>query len=161
MSEKLGYVRHFRELEVYKRQRMLATEVFVLTKAFPKEEQYSLTDQLRRAARSIGAQIAEAWGKRLYPRHFVSKLSDADSEQLETQHWLLEAGDCSYLTAAEAARLLGYCEEIGRMLGAMMRKAESFAASDYCLGEDQAPYLSEAPSEPVESSNPGSVISDQ
>src|ERR1051325_5761701 len=107
----LEYVKHFKELEVYKRQRK-----------FAREEQYSLTDQLRRSSRSIGAQIAEAWAKRLYPKHFVSKLTDADGEQMETQHWLIEAGDCNYLTETDSKQLRGICEEIGRMLGSMIQK---------------------------------------
>lgn len=141
MTTQLEYVRHFKDLEVYKRQRMLAMEVFGLSKTFPREEQYSLTDQLRRSSRSIGAQIAEAWAKRLYPKHFVSKLTDADGEQLETQHWLMEAGDCNYLTEPDSRRLLALCEEIGRMLGSMIRKAESFASRDYALHEEPPPYL--------------------
>jgi four helix bundle protein len=143
MQSTLNYVTSLRALEVYKRQRTLAKEVFELSKRFPKEERYSLTDQLRRASRSIGAQIAEAWAKRLYPKHFVSKLSDADGEQLETQHWLSEAVDCSYLTEQDAKRLLSLCEEIGRMLGSMMREAESFASNDYSLREEPPPYLTE------------------
>jgi four helix bundle protein len=135
MGTQLEYVRHFKELEVYKRQRELAKGVFALTKRFPREEQYSLTDQLGRASRSIGAQIAEAWAKRLYPKHFVSKLTDADGEQMETQHWLIEAGDCGYVGEADSKRLLGLCEEIGRMIGSMVRKAESFASHDYTLHE--------------------------
>ena len=137
----LEYVKHFKDLEVYKGQRELAKEVFLLSKPFPKEELYSLTDQLRRACRSIGAQIAEPWAKRLYPKHFISKPSDSDGEQMETQHWLIEAGDCGYLDDANSKRLLALCEEIGRMLGSMMRKAESFASSSYTLHEDQALYL--------------------
>ena len=137
----LNYVNSFRELEVYKKQRLLAKEVFELSKGFPREERYALTDQMRRASRSIGAQIAEAWAKRFYPKHFISKLTDGDGEQMETQHWLVEATDCGYLDAANSRRLLAICEEIGRMLGAMMRKADSFASSDYLLREDPAPYL--------------------
>ena len=140
MTTQLEYVRNFRELEVYKRQRTLAKEVLALSKRFPREEQYSLTDQLRRSSRSIGAQITEARAKRRYPKHFVSKLTDADSEQMETQHWLLEAGDCNYLVEPGFKRLLGLCEEIGRMLGSMIRKAESFASNDY-LREEPPPYL--------------------
>jgi len=139
----LSYVKSFRDLEVYKRQRTLAREVFAISKGFPNQERYSLTDQLRRASRAIGAQIAEAWAKRLYPKHFVSKLTDADGEQLETQHWIAEAVDCAYLTEQDSKRLLGLCEEIGRMLGSMMRKAESFASKDYTLHEDSPPYLTE------------------
>jgi four helix bundle protein len=140
MATQLQYVKHFKDLEVYQRQRALAKEVFTLTRQFPREEQYSLTDQLRRSSRSIGAQIAEAWAKRLYPKHFVSKLTDADGEQMETQHWLIEAGDCHYLGEQDSKRLLCLCEEIGRMLGSMMRKAESFASHDY-LHEEPPPYL--------------------
>ena len=137
----LEYVKHFRDLEVYKRQRELAKEVFLLSKRFPKEELYSLTDQLRRASRSIGAQFAESWAKRLYPKHFTSKLTDADGEQMETQHWLIEAGDCGYLEEANSKRLLALCEEIGRMLGSMMRKAAKFSSRDYTLQEEPPPYL--------------------
>ena len=139
----LSYVESFRDLEVYRRQRTLAREVFEASKHFPKEERYALTDQLRRASRAIGAQIAEAWAKRLYPKHFVSKLTDADGEQLETQHWLTEATDCSYLAEHDSKRMLGLCEEIGCMLGSMMRKAESFASNDYRLREEPPPYLAE------------------
>lgn len=141
MGTKLEYVRHFKDLEVYKKQRALSKEVFGLTKRFPDNEKYALTDQLRRASRSIGAQIAESWAKRLYPKHFVSKLTDADGEQMETQHWLIEAGDCGYIDEANSNRLLGLCEEIGRMLGSMMHKAESFSSHDYSLREEPPAYL--------------------
>src|SRR6188472_1166957 len=94
----MEYVTSFRELEVYKLSRKLSKEIFEISKKFPKEEMYSLTDQIRRASRSIGGQIAEAWGKRRYERHFVSKLTDADAEQLETQHWIESAADCNYVT---------------------------------------------------------------
>jgi len=92
------YAKNFRELAVYKLSRKMAKELFELSKTFPKEEMYSLTDQMRRASRSIGGQIAEAWGKRRYEKHFISKLTDADGEQLETQHWLETAFDCAYIT---------------------------------------------------------------
>ena len=140
----LGYVKSFRELEVYKRQRSLAREVFTLSKAFPNQERYALTDQLRRASRAVGAQIAEAWAKRLYPKHFISKLTDADGEQLETQHRIAEAVDCAYLSEKDAERMLGLCEEIGRMLGSMMRKAETFASATYTLREDSPPLVAES-----------------
>ena len=84
----MTYAKSFRELEVYKLSRELAGEIFQISKSFPKEETYSLTDQIRRSSRSIGAQIAEAWAKRRYEKHFISKLTDADGEQQETQHWL-------------------------------------------------------------------------
>jgi len=85
---KLGHAESFRDLVVYKNARKLAKSIFELTKSFPKEEMYSLTDQVRRSSRSVGAQIAEAWAKRRYKKHFVSKLADADGEQQETQHWI-------------------------------------------------------------------------
>lgn len=141
MGTQLKYVKHFKDLEVYKRQRELAKEVFALTQCFPVEEKYSLTDQIRRSSRSIGAQIAEAWAKRLYPRHFISKLTDADGEQLETQHWLIEASDCGYLDGTRGQRLTGLCEEIGRMLGSMIHKAESFSGQDCVLREEPPAYL--------------------
>ena len=141
MGTQLEYVRHFKDLEVYKRQRELSLQVFKLTRTFPADERFSLTDQLRRAARSIGAQIAESWAKRLYPRHFITKLTDADAEQMESQHWLMEAEACGYAVPADAGRLIGLCEEIGRMLGSMIRKAEKFASSEYTLHEVPPPYL--------------------
>lgn len=122
----MEYVKSFRELEVYKRARQLAKEIFEVSKRFPREEIYSLTDQVRRASRSIGGQIAESWGKRRYQKHFISKLTDADGEQLETQHWIETAFDCSYLSKEETAALLEKCDTIGKMLSSMMEKASSF-----------------------------------
>src|SRR6188472_323273 len=122
----MEYVTSFRDLEVYKMARKLAKEVFECSKKFPKEEMYSLTDQARRASRSIGGQIAEAWGKRRYKKHFVSKLTDADGEQLETQHWIETALDCKYLLPETSKDLLQKCYSIGKMLSSMMDKASSF-----------------------------------
>jgi four helix bundle protein len=116
----------FTDLEVYQRARRLAGTLFERTKSFPREETYALTDQLRRSSRAIGAQIAEAWGKRLYPRHFLSKLTDADAEQRETRHWIAVAIDCGYLDSQEAADFLEDLGVIGRMLGSMMEKARLF-----------------------------------
>jgi four helix bundle protein len=88
------HAKSFRDLVVYQKAKEVSRTIFEISKGFPKEETYSLTDQIRRASRSIGAQIAEAWAKRRYARHFVSKLTDADAEQMETQHWVDEAYDC-------------------------------------------------------------------
>lgn len=90
-----------------------------------------LTDQTRRSSRSVGAQIAEAWAKRRYEKHFVSKLTDADGEQLETQHWIDTAVDCGYLDHAQAAGLKDELSEIGRMLNAMIKKSEQFCGKDH------------------------------
>ena len=120
------YVKSFRELEVYKLAREVSKEIFIITKSFPKEELYSLTDQIRRSSRSIGAQIAEAWGKRRYEMHFISKLTDADAEQLETQHWLEVSEESHYIDAAKRDLLLSKCESVGKMLQKMIDKASSF-----------------------------------
>jgi four helix bundle protein len=122
----MGYVKSFKELEVYKISRELSGEIYFLRKSFPIEERYSLTDQIRRSSRSIGAQIAEAWGKRNYEKHFVSKLTDADSEQLETQHWLEISEECKYLNIEDTKKLLGKCESIGKMIYSMIDKSAKF-----------------------------------
>jgi four helix bundle protein len=132
----------FRDLVVYQKAREVAKAVFVLSRSFPQEEMYSLTDQLRRASRSIGAQIAEAWGKRRYEQHFVSKLTDADSEQYETQHWVESAVDCGYVSRAEADRLNDSLAQIGRMLNSMIEKSSSFCGNDLMVvREDSVEYF--------------------
>ena len=127
---------------MHQKAREVSGAVFKLSKAFPKEEMYSLTDQIRRAARSIGAQIAEAWGKRRYEKHFVSKLTDADAEQMETQHWVGEALNCGYLSVADATQLNSGLQEIGRMLNSMIEKADSFCGPlDSTLHESAVEYF--------------------
>ena len=139
------YARSFKDLRVYQKAPEVSGAVFKLSKAFPKEEMYPLTDQMRRAARSVGAQIAESWGKRRYEKHFVSKLTDADAEQMETQHWVGEALDCGYISTADAAQLNSGLEEIGRMLNSMTEKADSFCGSpDGVLREDATEYFTTA-----------------
>jgi four helix bundle protein len=139
-----GHAMSFRDLVVYRKSRAVAREVFHLSKGFPREEMYSLTDQARRASRSIGAQIAEAWAKRRYEKHFVSKLSDADAEQMETQHWLDSARDCDYVAAEEHARLIEELSAIGRMLSTMMKRADEFCgADDRMVRESGADYFVE------------------
>lgn len=88
---------------------------------------YSLTDQIRRSSRSIGAQIAEAWAKRRYEKHFISKLTDADGELMETQHWIGIAYDYRYVSRETALELRSSCQEIGRMIGGMIAKADRFS----------------------------------
>ena len=125
----MAYVNSFYELEVYQLCRRLAKEIFEISKTFPKEEMYSLTDQIRRSSRSIGGQVAEAWAKRRYERHFVSKLTDADGEQEETVHWLTTANDCSYITQDVAENLTDRYGSVHRMLEAMIAKSSSFCAT--------------------------------
>ena len=122
----MGHAKSFRDLAVYQKARKVSRTIFEISKGFPKEETYSLTDQVRRASRSIGAQIVEAWAKRRYERHFVSKLTDADAEQMETQHWIDEAYDCQYLNPKQAEELTGELMQIGRMLNSMIEKAPLF-----------------------------------
>jgi four helix bundle protein len=135
MSE-LGHANSFRDLLVYKKSRAAAKEIFEVSKTFPKEEMYSLTDQMRRSSRSIGSQIAEAWAKRRYEKHFISKLTDADGEQLETQHWIDTAGDCGYLSLPLVTKLNADLDEIGRMLNSMINKANQFCTSDRSSTDD-------------------------
>ena len=120
------YAKSHRDLIVYQKSRALAREIFELTKSFPKEETYSLTDQIRRSSRSVGAQIAEAWAKRVYEKHFISKLTDSDGEQHETQHWIETAEDCDYVSHEKSELLVEKCREIGRLLGSMIDKASLF-----------------------------------
>lgn len=122
----MEYVQSYKDLEVYNAARQLSKDVYSLTKSFPREEMYSLTDQIRRSSRSVGAQIAEAWAKRRYEKHFVSKLTDADGEQQETQHWIETALDCGYLTPEVTEGLIKRCSSIGRMLNSMISKSSLF-----------------------------------
>lgn len=122
----MPYVSNFKDLDVYKASRKQANDIFVITRKFPHEELYSLTDQIRRSSRSVGAQVAEAWGKRRYVNHFISKLTDADAELNETQHWIEVAWDCNYLNAEEAKVMLDTCASISKMLNSMISKANLF-----------------------------------
>jgi len=124
----MEHVNSYRDLEVYKLARQLSQEIFVTTKSFPKEEMYSLTDQIRRSSRSVGAQIAEAWAKRRYIKHFVSKLTDSDGEQQETQHWIETAFDCDYISLELKSNLLQHYGHVGKMLNSMINKADKFCS---------------------------------
>ncbi len=120
------YVKSYRDLEVYKLARQLAKEIFEITKTYPKEERYSLISQIRRSSRSVGAQLAEAWAKRRYPDHFISKLTDSDGEQQETQHWLGTSLDCGYIDISRHEEIIDRYQKIGRMLNGMIRKSSQF-----------------------------------
>lgn len=104
----------------------LAMELFELTKKFPKEEIYSLTDQVRRSSRSVCVNIGEGYRKRQYPKHFASKMTDADAECSETQIWIDFALDCGYLEEEISKRLNNQYCEVGRMLGSMINNPEKF-----------------------------------
>ena len=140
----LQHAQSFRDLVVYQKSRQLQREIFKLTRSFPKNETYSLTDQIRRSSRSIGANLAEAWAKRRYEKHFVSKLTDSDGEQMETQHWIETALDCEYIDQKTCSQLTEKCLEIGRMLGGMMEKSEMFCGElSRTILEESAEYLVE------------------
>ena len=131
MSSELTYflmmkVQSFEELEVYQLAFELQQEVFELSKRFPKEETYSLTDQIRRSSRSVGANIAEAWRKRRYPAHFASKLTDSDGENAETQHWIRTAAACQYLDTKTLEALLEKTQQVGAKLGRMIATPEKW-----------------------------------
>lgn len=112
MSE-LKHAWSFRDLIVYQRSRELQRQIFKLTWSFPKEETYSLTDQIHRSSRSIGANITEAWAKRRYEKHFISKLTDSDGEQMETQHWIETALECDYIDQKTGKQLMENASKSG------------------------------------------------
>ena len=116
----------YRDLKVYQLAYKLAMELFHLSKAFPREEIYSLTDQIRRSSRSVAANLAEGFRKRRYQNAFVNKLTDCDAEAAETQVWIDFAFDCGYLSKENHDQLIEQYEEVGRMLGGMMAKPENF-----------------------------------
>ena len=116
----------FKDLLVYKKAFQLAMEIFEISKKFPKEETYSLTDQIRRCSRSVCSNIAEAYRKRRYPKHFISKVSDADSENAETQVWLEFAKACEYIINEEFADLHNKSMEVSKLLNHMIEHPENY-----------------------------------
>jgi four helix bundle protein len=121
----------FRELRVYQMARTAAKRIFDATRSFPKEETYSLTDQIRRSSRSTKNQIPEAWAKRRYPAAFASKLADALGEAMETQGWLDYALDSGYINARQHSELNAEYQSIGAMLNVMIQGAEDFVPVAY------------------------------
>lgn len=113
-------VQRFEELRVYQQGFDAAMQIYEESRSWPSEERYSLTDQIRRSSRSVCANIAEAWRKRRYPGHFVSKLSDADTEAAETQNWLNFAHSCGYLSEEKYQQLYqNYNQLIGGLVNMM------------------------------------------
>jgi four helix bundle protein len=115
-----------KDLKVYKAAYELAMKVFERSKTFPPEERFALTGQVRRSSRSVCLNLREAWAKRRYEAHFVSKLTDCDGENSETDSSLDFAKDCKYITGEQHAELAALCEEIGRMLGSMIKNPVGF-----------------------------------
>jgi four helix bundle protein len=115
-----------KELKVYQEAYELAMEIYELSKVWPKEERYSLTDQIRRSSRSVCGNLREAWSKRRYEAHFLMKLTDCDGENSETDTWLDFAKDCGCLNATGYRRLQKRCRNVGKMLGSMLRNPAPF-----------------------------------
>ncbi len=116
----------YKDLIVYQKAFELSVKIFDLTLKFPSEEKYSLTDQIRRASRSVGANIAEAWPKRIYPKSFVAKLVDSQAEAVEVNHWLDLSLAHSYMSKEQHSELFELNIEIQKMLDSMIRKPEKF-----------------------------------
>lgn len=124
MSER---IESFLQLHAYQKACELDLAVFVESKRWPKEEMFSLTDQVRRSSRAVGACIAEAWAKRRYPAHWIAKLTDADGELNETRHWIARAEAYGYLAHDCRVTIMQLADEIGRMLGRMVTKTDAFS----------------------------------
>jgi four helix bundle protein len=125
----MALIQGFRDLDDYKLAREQAKRIFLLTKSFPKEEMYSLTDQIRRSSRAVGALIAEEWARRKYIAAFTNKMDEALAEAMETQAWLDHALDCAYLDSARHRDFDDAWQHIGAMLNRMMDRADSFCPS--------------------------------
>lgn len=121
----------FQDLIAYKKSFSLAMKIFEISKGFPQEEKYSLTDQIRRSSRSVPANIAEAYRKRIYPRHFHSKLTDSDAENSETQVWLEFCFNCKYISKETYNELIADSDEIGKLLNYMMLNPTKFGVTEH------------------------------
>ncbi|MFD2600704.1 four helix bundle protein [Flavobacterium suzhouense] len=119
----------FRELLTYKKAFELSMDIYMLSKSFPKDEKYSLTDQIRRSSRSVCANIAEAYRKRRYVNHFISKLTDSDAENSETNVWLEFALRCEYITEEKYLELTAKTIETGKIINYMMNHPEKFGCT--------------------------------
>ena len=122
----MSKVGSFKDLIVYQKAYKLAMEVFEMSKSFPKEELYSLTDQMRRSSRSVTSCIAESWAKRRYEKAFVSKLTDSLGEEYETENWLDYAKDCKYIQEVTHERILNEYDEVRKMLIAMINNPDKW-----------------------------------
>ncbi len=114
------------DLYAYQKSFSLAMQIFEISKTFPKEEQFSLTDQIRRASRSVTANLAEAYRKRNYPKHFFSKLTDCDAENSETQVWISFAFECKYIDQTTFDNMMESSQEVGKLINYMMLNPKKF-----------------------------------
>jgi four helix bundle protein len=122
----MSKVGSFRDLIVYQKAYKLAMEIFEISKSFPKEEKYSLTDQMHRSSRSVTACIAESWAKRKYEKAFISKLTDSLDEEFETENWLDYSRDCKYIPVEIHKRIISEYDEVRRMLISMINTPEKW-----------------------------------
>jgi four helix bundle protein len=130
LEEDMGKIQSHRDLDVYRKAFDVSMTIFQLSKAFPKEETYSLTDQIRRSSRSVCANLAEAWRKRRYKAAFISKLSDSETEAAETQVWLEFAVKCEYVSPEDARPLYQAYEEVLRTIVGMVNHPETWIISE-------------------------------
>ena len=122
----MSKVGSFKDLIVYQKAYKLAMEIFEISKSFPKEEKYSLTDQIRRSSRSVTSNIAESWAKRRYEKAFASKLTDSLGEEYETECWLDYTNDCKYIQKDIHERISGEYDEVRKMLISMLNNPEKW-----------------------------------
>ncbi len=129
---RIARINSVKDLAVYKAANDLVMKIF---ERFPIEEKFALTSQIRRSSRSVCLNLREAWAKRRYEAHFVSKLTDSDGENSETDSSLDFARDCGYISGEQHEQLAAQCAEVGRMLGGMIRKPESFLAAGHLTSD--------------------------
>jgi len=123
----MSAIRNYHDLIVYQKAFNAACRIFEISRDFPSEERYALTDQIRRSSRSVAANIAEAWAKKIYPKSFVNKLSDSLAEEMETEVWLQFCLKHEYLSKETNGRILQEYEEIRKMLTSMISNFERFS----------------------------------
>ena len=122
----MSKIESFKDLIVYQKAYKLAMEIFEISKSFPKEEKYSLTDQIRRSSRSVTSCIAESWAKRRYEKSFINKLTDSLGEENETEVWLDYSKDCKYIQNEKHESLLAEYDEVRKMLISMINNADKW-----------------------------------
>ena len=125
----MAAIKSFRDLKVYQRALSEAKKIFLITKGFPREEMYSLTDQIRRASRAVGAILAEGWARRRYKAAFINKVNESLGEAMETQAWLDHALACEYIDKKQHRELDDAWQHIGAMLNRMIDRADDFCKS--------------------------------
>lgn len=124
----MSQISSFKDLIVYQKTYRLSMEIFEISKTFPKEEKYSLTDQIRRSSRSVTANIAEAWAKRRYSKFFISKLTDSLGEEFETEVWLDYSKDLNYMTLTKHAELLAEYDEVRKILISIINNPDKWCS---------------------------------